>query len=464
MITSIISHFHPVLVHLPIGILLLAVLFHWLSTKEKYAALAAAIPIAYLAGSITAILSCITGYLLSGTGEYDETTLNLHQWMGILVAFSSAAGYLFARNNNALQLKWVSFLLLGLLTVTGHLGGTLTHGEGYLWKTESVDKKDSTAVIKPIANAQEAVVYKEIIQPMLETKCYKCHAATKQKGGLRLDAESWILKGGKNGKVIVPGSIDSSKAYQRIILDPIEEKHMPPKGKPQLTEQERLLMQWWISTGADFTKKSKDLTQTAAIKTALSSLEKVATVETKRGDVPEITVAKANESTLEALRKSSVTVLTISENSNWLSANFVNCKKWNSEIEKQLSGLKDQLIWLKIPSAQLESSSWKTIAGLTNLRRLSAEHSNITDADLIQLNALTQLQYLNLVDTKITAKGLVQLKGNNNLTNIFIGQTGIHSQDYTMLKTAFPKAVIDTGSYTVPFLATDTQQLHPKEK
>jgi len=362
MITSIISHFHPVLVHLPIGTLLMAVLFHWLSTKEKYAALAAAIPIAYLAGSITAILSCITGYLLSGTGEYDETTLNLHQWMGILVAFSSAAGYLFARNNNALQLKWVSFLLLGLLTVTGHLGGTLTHGEGYLWKTESADKKDSTAVIKPIANAQEAVVYKEIIQPMLETKCYKCHAATKQKGGLRLDAESWILKGGKNGKVIVPGSIDSSKAYQRIILDPIEEKHMPPKGKPQLTEQERLLMQWWISTGADFTKKSKDLTQTAAIKTALSSLEKVATVETKRGDVPEITIAKANESTLEALRKSSVTVLTISENSNWLSANFVNCKKWNSEIEKQLSGLKDQLIWLKIPSTQLESSSWKTIA------------------------------------------------------------------------------------------------------
>lgn len=464
MITSIISHFHPALVHLPIGILLLAILFHWLSTKEKYAALAAAIPIGYLAGSITAILSCVTGYLLSGTGEYDETTLNLHQWMGILVAFSSAAGYLFSRNNNPTQLKWVSILLLVFLTVTGHLGGTLTHGEGYLWKTESTDKKDSTAVIKPIANAQEAVVYKEIIQPMLETKCYNCHAATKQKGGLRLDAPDWILKGGKNGKVLVAGSIDSSVVYQRIILDPIEEKHMPPKGKPQLSEQERLLMQWWISTGADFAKKSKDLQQTAAIKTALSSLEKVATVATKRGDVPEAAVAKANESTLEALRKSSVTVLTISENSNWLSANFVNCKKWNSEIEKQLSGLKDQMIWLKIPSAQLETSSWKTIAGLTNLRRLSAEHSNITDADLIQLNALTQLQYLNLVDTKITAKALMQLKANNNLTNIFIGQTSIHSQDYTLLKTAFPKAVIDTGSYAVPFLATDTQQLHPKEK
>jgi Leucine-rich repeat (LRR) protein len=142
----------------------------------------------------------------------------------------------------------------------------------------------------------------------------------------------------------------------------------------------------------------------------------------------------------------------------------VNCKKWNSDIEKQISQLKDQLIWLKIPNAQLEASSWKTIGSLTNLRRLSAEHSNITDADLVQLNALNQLQYLNLVDTKISAKGLLQLKGNTNLTNLYISHTGISVQDYQALKVLFPKSVIDTGGYAVPFIATDTQQLHPKNQ
>ena len=50
--TEFIGHFHPVLVHLPIGILLLALLLQWLSGKEKYAGLESAIPIAYLAGSI----------------------------------------------------------------------------------------------------------------------------------------------------------------------------------------------------------------------------------------------------------------------------------------------------------------------------------------------------------------------------------------------------------------------------
>jgi uncharacterized membrane protein len=461
-ITEVIAHFHPVLVHLPIGILLLAILFHWLSSKEKYAGLSTAIPIAYLSGAITAILSCITGYLLSGSGEYDETTLNLHQWMGILVAFVSTTGYLFSRTNNHQQLKWVSIALAVLLTITGHLGGTLTHGEGYLWKGISESKKDSITAAKVIANAQEAIVYKDIIQPVLQQKCYNCHAATKQKGGLRLDAEEWIVKGGKNGKVLVAGSIDSSEIYKRIILDPVEEKHMPPKGKSQLTEQERVLLQWWIASGADFSKKSKELSQTPAIKTALTALEKSEVVVTKRADIPDAEVAKATETVLESLRKNSVTVFEISAKSNWLSANYVNCTKWNTEIEKQMSSLKDQMIWLKIPGAQLQESSWKTIGGLTNLRRLSAEHSNITDKDLALLSGLNQLQYLNLVDTKITVKGLMQLKGNNNLTSIYISHTGIGLQDFNSLKVNFPKAVIDTGGYTVPFIATDTQQLHPK--
>ena len=464
MIIEIISHFHPVLVHLPIGILLLAILFHWLSSKEKYAVLAPAISIAYLVGAITAAMSCVTGYLLAGSGEYDETTLNLHQWMGIIVAFSAATGYLFSRNNNPQQLKWVSILLLFLITVTGHLGGTLTHGEGYLWKAAGETKKDAAHAAKTIANAQEAIVYKDIIQPMLEQKCYNCHAATKQKGGLRLDSEEWMIKGGKNGKVMVAGSIDSSEIYKRIVLDPIEEKHMPPKGKPQLNEQERVLLQWWIQSGANFSKKSKDFAQMPAIKAALSALEKAEIVVTKRADVPEQEVSKANEATLDALRNSAVTINEISEKSNWLSANFVNCVKWNGEVEKKISAVKDQLIWLKIPSAKLEASSWKTIAGLTNLRRLSAEHSNITDKELEQFSSLTQLQYLNLVDTKITAKGLAQLKGLTNLTNIYLGQTGIAAQDYQTIKTNFPKARIDTGGYKVPFIATDTIQLHPKEK
>lgn len=461
ILTEFIAHFHPVLVHLPIGILLLAILMQWLSQKEKYAALKEAVSIAFLAGAISAVLSCITGWLLSSGGEYDETILSLHQWMGIFVAFASVSGYLFSIQKNESLLKLVSVSILILVTITGHLGGTLTHGEGYLTKSFSSGTKDSLAVNKTITNAQEAMVYSDIIQPMLQQKCYNCHGKSKQKGGLRLDSEEFILKGGKNGAVLHAGNKDSSEIYKRVVLDPLEEKHMPPKGKPQLTEQERVLLQWWIESGSAFNKKAKELNQTVQIKAALTALEKQTVAVIKNADIPRQLVSKAADTVLAAMHKKGITILPVAENSNYLSANFVNLPRWDASAAGLLVQVKEQLLWLKIPRAKLNENEWKTIASLDHLTQLNAAHSNISDSVLAQLSPLKQLQYLNLVDTKVTVKGLLQLKGIASLKNIYLGQTRISQQDYINLKNSFPKAMIDTGGYKLEFIATDTQILRP---
>ena len=57
------GHFHPVLVHLPIGILMTGLLLQWLARKEKYKSLELAVPIVLLVGIIGALVSCITGAL-----------------------------------------------------------------------------------------------------------------------------------------------------------------------------------------------------------------------------------------------------------------------------------------------------------------------------------------------------------------------------------------------------------------
>ena len=292
----------------------------WLSTKEKWAALQAVIPLGYLLGAASAIASCITGYLLGSAGEYDETVLNLHQWMGILTAFTSIAGYLFSYNQQ--NLKYIAFSILVLVSITGHLGGTLTHGEGYLTKAFSSTGTESVATKKALTNAQDALVYADVIEPILKEKCYSCHAASKQKGGLRLDNADWVLKGGKNGAVLKSGNALGSELYHRVILDPIEEKHMPPKGKPQVTEKERILLEWWIAQGGDFKKQCKQLEQSPAIKQALSSLEQQQAkldADLPKEEVPEAPIASIN-----LLRSKGVTILPIAQNSHYLSANFVN--------------------------------------------------------------------------------------------------------------------------------------------
>ncbi len=455
---ALIGNFHPVLVHLPIGFLLLAVLFQWLIEKEKYAGILPAVKIAFLLGLISAILSCITGWSLSLGGEYDEDTLDYHKWMGISVAVISLIGYLLINNSNQILKRSVSILTLLLIIITGHLGGTLTHGEGFLTKAFTVKSDSSKSARKNIVNVQEAQVFADIIQPILQDKCGGCHSATKQKGGLRLDGKDWILKGGKDGKIFESGNADASELYKRATLDPLEEKHMPPKGKPQLTEQEMVLINWWISSNAGFDKKVKEVAQTPKVLPALLAMQSAA-VFVKKPAIPEGRVDAAPEAALDALRKAGVIVLPVAAKSNWLTANFISIQKVSNETIALLAPISKQLVWLKLGYAELSDHSWKLIGQCTNLTKLSIEHTNLTDASIKNLSALNNLLYLNLVGTKISVKGIEQLKSLTKLEELYIGQTVINGNDVAVIQKQFRKTVIDSGNYRVENLSTDTQLL-----
>lgn len=82
----LVGRLHSLVIHLPIGILLLVALFEFLARKEKYVVLRPAIiKIAFL-GMISSIFSCVAGYLLSKSGSYEKVLLAWHKWLGIALA------------------------------------------------------------------------------------------------------------------------------------------------------------------------------------------------------------------------------------------------------------------------------------------------------------------------------------------------------------------------------------------
>ena len=457
-VIALIGNFHPVLVHLPIGFLLLALLFQWLSGKEKYAGILPAVRIAFLLGMISAVLACITGWSLSSGGEYDEDTLDYHKWMGISVAVISLIGYGLSNKPDSVLKKAISFLTFLLIIITGHLGGTLTHGEGFLTKAFTSSTDSSRSARKTIANVQEAQVFADIIQPILQDKCGGCHSATKQKGGLRLDGKEWILKGGKDGKVFEPGNPMGSEIYKRSTLDPLEEKHMPPKGKPQLTEQEMTLISWWISSNAGFDKKVKEVAQTPKVMPALLAMQSAA-VSVKKPAIPDGSIDQAPEAALDSLRKAGVIVLPVSVNSNWLNVNFVSIPKVTDKVVALLAPISKQMVWLKLGYAELSKESWKLIGQCNNLTRLSIEHTNLTDENVVNFSGLNNLLYLNLVGTKISVKGITQLKPLSRLEELYLGQTNVKGNDFTAIQKQFPKTEIDSGNYHLENIPADTQLL-----
>lgn len=462
-ITEFLGRFHPLLVHLPIGMLLLGIVMHWLSTKARYAGLRPGIAVTLLIGAVSAIFSCISGWLLAGDGEYEVTTLDRHRWMGIAVAVISVVYYLVFTNKISIKLPayfpYVLSLILALtLSFTGHLGGTLTHGEGYL--TGAWGERTDKEVRKVIPDVQQAKVYDDIIQPMLQNKCYSCHGPSKQKGKLRLDSRENILTGGEDGAAIVPGKGDESMLYKRLILEQTDKEHMPPKGRPQFTNSEIELIHWWINSGAAFDKFVHALPQDEKIQPLLLALQ--SSGSTAKPDVPETPVDAASPAVIAKLKEAGATVIPVATGSNYLSVNFISSKAITDKETDMLTELAAQLVWLKVGGTSITDNAMVSIAKLTNLTRLSLEHTDITDEGLKHLQTLGNLLYLNIVGTKVTANGLSALMELQNLQSVYLYQSAITGQDLEALQKLFPSATLDTGGYSLPLLEGDTSEVKPR--
>jgi hypothetical protein len=269
------------------------------------------------------------------------------------------------------------------------------------------------------------------------------------------------MKGGKDGPVIIAGNVEKSEMAKRLSLPREDDDHMPPKEKPQPTEQEIALIHWWIKSGALFDKKVKQLDQPEEIKLALLALQNVQEKKIIVPDIPAKPVVKANDGAIKKLKDLGAVIDPVAQNTNYLSANFVTVTNPGDKEIQMLLPLKEQLIELKLGGASITDSALLVISQFKNLMRLQLDHTRITDKGLANLRALEDLRYLNLVGTAVTEKGVMQLKDLKNLRSIYLYQTGVKKSEWKDLKKAFPKTLVDSGGYTVPFLPTDTTEVKP---
>lgn len=462
-ITTLAGHFHPVLVHLPIGILLLALFLEWLSLKPKYEGWRPAAHMALGLGAIAAIFSCITGYFESQTGDYDTQLVNTHKWLAIIMTATAIVLYYLTRKGVfGLKEKIGTLVTLSLLIATGHLGGTLTHGPGYL--TEGLGEPDFTRMLKPIPNIDSADVYAQLVQPVLHDNCYRCHSSAKQKGGLRLDEPKWIMKGGKDGAVITPGHAQTSEIIKRIMLPLDDEHHMAPKEKTQLTKDEVALLKWWIDAGAPTDKQVRELPKDSTIKNTLLAFAKGTAGPTADAegplnvadsDMPREPVHAAGKRAIERLEAQGAQVLPIADGSPYLAIGFINDTIGKDGIDA-LKDVSDQLVSLKCSFLPIKDDALPTIGKCTHLVRLWLDHTQITGNDLQSLQSLSNLKYLNLTNTNVNIEHLKPLQSLPQLKELYLYQTKVDKSNWAALQKDFPHTRLDSGGYNVPFLTTDT--------
>jgi uncharacterized membrane protein len=475
-----IGHLHPVIVHLPIGILLLGVL---MMVYEHYSKVDLQLPIsfAFLVGSISAVLACIAGWILSNSGEYDALLVQKHQWTGISTAVIGLLVYFLKQYR-----KLLAVILTLLVFITGHYGGTLTHGENYLFSsiensnTSQGDtlKKESKIITQTISNGADSLtiethnVYKEQIAPLLKLRCYNCHSAIKQKNGLRLDGEVYIKKGGKNGRTLVAGNPFKSPLYTSLVLPIDDEKHMPPKGKHQLNQNEILIIERWIKSGASFediidTISNNELVKNVASQNTIADKNILATpakvnseiTETKKGVVENNNIkgveknsslpnpAPISPSIIEDFKQENIILTNIAEGSNFVMANFVNVVPFNNSSLQALKSINEQLAVLKLTNLPINDNDIKIVADLKNIKKLNVENTLITDNGLDYIKQLSQLEQLNLYGTNISDEGIIQLADLKNLSVLYLWKTKVTLNGIERFKKLNPKVTIEMGDF-----------------
>ena len=409
--------FHPVILHLPIGALYftfcLAVLNKFF--KDNFSV---PIRIGLLFSFVFAVISCLLGYLLSLSGEYGENILNLHMWLGISTAIFN--GFLLWIHYKSIYqnyfLHFFTFTII-LLTVTGHFGGSMTHGEDFL--------KPPKIKNELVFNINDSVnIYREVVRPVLDNKCVKCHNPSKSKGGLLMHNAESLLKGGKSGAIFFANNSLQSHLYSYLVLPLEDELHMPPKGNSQLKKHEVELIKYWIDSGANFerfynTKESEEV--------LLANLLSFFPKPTQIVSVPSL-------SDLEKLQNLN---FRIERNSN--ENNFIEAKFLGEDIQtKHLNALlkiKNQLIKLDLSNTNLNDRQISKIKKLEKLTYLKINNTEITDKGLLSINK--SIKSLNLNNTLVSYNGLNSFLVSSEVKNLYLWNTKISNDQESILKDRF---------------------------
>lgn len=445
---------HPLVIHFPIALLLLAFfleVYGLSATGKKYKA---SIPLITFLGGIGAVFSALSGYFLMNQGDYEVSSVELHRNWGIALAIGSAlliGLYRFPPKIPHIHLLGQGALSI-LVLVTGHLGGNLTHGEDFL----SFDKPKKES--KQIAFNQNTLVYADIIAPIFEEKCVACHGKTKQKGKLKLDQIENVLKGGKNG--FYHGSEEGKMALMshRMRLPLSDKQHMPPKGKTQLTEKEIVIIEKWLSLGASPKLLLKDLQLSEEV--VLASMEE--TNMAKTVDWPSVPdLAAVSETMLTPLRDRGMVVLPLASGHPLLQINCQSLSDFSDKDGELFKGLEKNIASIRLSGTKISDKSLKWISGLPNLSKLYLDNTLITDEGIALLKNTTELRYLNLVGTSITEKGLRALSSLPLLKSVYLYQSEVKIEDMAEIQQRMPKVYFDLGGYKIDTL---TMEVRTEEK
>lgn len=256
-ILRFLGRFHPLVLHFPVVLLLLAFfveLLRFLPLPWKQWSSVGS-PLLILA-AISACITATLGVLLAANEGHQGLLVERHRFLGISVALLAvvAVGLSYIARAQAYKSKvtisifWISLSSACVaMLFAAHDGGSMVHGKSYLTQyaptslkafvsTQADSSSASTQSNGPV-EASFIASFEQNIAPIIDQNCSSCHGPSKQKAGIRFDELSPAMLSDKDVNV------------WSSVRDALNSHQMPPKehGRhPSIQERQQFVA--WIDT------------------------------------------------------------------------------------------------------------------------------------------------------------------------------------------------------------------------
>ena len=405
------GRFHPLLVHIPIGLIVLLPLLEIMGTRRPAFCEAASfvLQIAFAISLATIVFGLLLAY---GSGE-NGTTVTRHMRGGIVLALELLLCLAVRRPWLAWRHGSPYFVLLIAVLITlawtAHQGGSLTHGGDYL--TRYMPPALRRVVAPSAVLSHPNSFFARHIHTVLETRCVACHGTNKEQGGLRLDSYESLMAGGKHGSVIAPRNPDGSLLLQKVTLPPSDPHFMPAEGRTPLTPEEIARIRAWVLAGA-----SADSGSVPGIFIAEDREEAPPPVGDYAALMAEIRRMQQSQGAklvqISANPSDGLILRTTDVAASFDDAQLATFRRFAPFI-----------VEAELGRTAITDASIETLIQFTNLRALHLEGTAVTGRTLGKLSSLSQLAYLNLSATKVTSDALAPLKSMPKLHHLYLFNT-----------------------------------------
>jgi uncharacterized membrane protein len=461
---------HPLLVHFPITLLiLLSLTWFYLNATGKFQYGIHLFSFVMLAAAFLSTLTAIAGYFLAAGGDYDAALLARHRNLGTITAVCAYILWIFlplsksteanprARLRNQFSLGPTLFSIAFALTTAvmitaSHFGGSLTHGEDYLFPGKAVPLTSARVV------TDSTSIFEASVRPIFENRCYSCHNEKKSKGNFIMSTAEGLYRGGKNGTPWIAGNPDSSLLVQRLLLDSDNKKHMPPVGKPQPLAHEIELIRYWVQRGAD----QKVAFHALPAGDSLRLLAEAALHASTPTGIPQKQYdLKANDaSVLAKLKSPYYSLQPLYQGSPALQLSFFLKRGFSPSTLEVFEPVQKNIVSLNLSNMPVGDSILQRIPKFSNLEVLNLSGTAITGKALPALSNLRKLEVLSLSGTQVTASELTALAAMPSLRKVFLWQTTVEISNLPVLQKTMPRVTWDLGSGPDP---TEKLKLTPPQ-